>query len=520
MTTTTRERIWTDQQRAIFDWFREGTGNLVIRARAGTGKSTSLVEAINYAPETDILLCAFNKRIQKDLASKVNDSEANGKAEVKTLHGVGCGIVYRYWKGCQLDKTRSQGIALRVMGDQAPDDMVKVAKKLAGIAKGALPSFDPANQALVPALCRLAKRFDAEPDSEWQSDGWTTEKIAKYVVDMLDLSRKRNPEGPCVIDFDDMIFVPLANNWANPRYDLVAVDEAQDMGVAQLSLARRVLIPSGRLVFVGDNFQAIYGFRGADSDSLDRLKRETGAAELSITKTFRCGKAIVEYAKTLVPDFEADEGNNPGEVRKIKLAELVDEVQVGDFILSRKNAPLAQICLKIIRSGKPARIEGKDVGAGLRAIASRWKVKTVTLFLERVAKWSTKEMARLDKEGTQESADKIVLVKDQAEILVALCDGLDDKEPYGVIQRLFDLFGDADDNPPPAVVCSSIHKAKGLEAKRVFVLRSTLYPKRRVVNAETRKSEYFPTVDVQEERNLDYVASTRAIETLVWVDDV
>ena len=58
---------WSEQQESIFGWFREGEGNLVVRARAGTGKTTTIIEAITYAPEEKILLAAFNRKIADEL---------------------------------------------------------------------------------------------------------------------------------------------------------------------------------------------------------------------------------------------------------------------------------------------------------------------------------------------------------------------------------------------------------------------------------------------------------------------
>jgi hypothetical protein len=88
-------REWSGQQTAIFDWFENGEGNLVVRARAGTGKTTTILEAITYAPEQTILLAAFNKKIAEELKSKLK----NPRAEAKTLHSLGFGFVLRNWNG-------------------------------------------------------------------------------------------------------------------------------------------------------------------------------------------------------------------------------------------------------------------------------------------------------------------------------------------------------------------------------------------------------------------------------------
>jgi hypothetical protein len=57
----TDTRVWSPEQQAIFDWFERGTGHLLVRARAGTGKTTTLVEGVGRAPERKICVAAFNK---------------------------------------------------------------------------------------------------------------------------------------------------------------------------------------------------------------------------------------------------------------------------------------------------------------------------------------------------------------------------------------------------------------------------------------------------------------------------
>jgi hypothetical protein len=55
---------WSDEQKAIFAWFAgSANGNLVVQARAGTGKTTTIKQAFSYAPESGRLLYAvFNKK--------------------------------------------------------------------------------------------------------------------------------------------------------------------------------------------------------------------------------------------------------------------------------------------------------------------------------------------------------------------------------------------------------------------------------------------------------------------------
>lgn len=72
--------------------------------------------------------------------------------------------------------------------------------------------------------------------------------------------------------------------------------------------------------------------------------------------------------------------------------------------------------------------------------------------------------------------------------------------------RIETLFAETPKGKADYVVCSSVHRAKGLEADTVFVLGETLYPGGRRGNIE--------------EKNIHYVAVTRAKNKLVWVEGV
>ena len=349
---------WSEQQKAIFGEFKTGRSNVVVRARAGTGKTTTILEAISYAPEERILLAAFNKKIAEELKTKLT----NGKAEAKTLHSVGFALVVRNWRGVKLDDKRGGKLA-RVAADAcartlasnalAPDAAVNLVAKLAAKGKNALP-FPSLN-----GMVDLAYHFDLTPEEALEDAGWTVDIVASAAIKAMELATKFDG----TLDFDDMVYVPVANKWVRGVYDLVVIDEAQDMNASQLLLAQGVCKKGGRVVVVGDDHQAIYGFRGADAGSLDRLKAELNAVELGLTITYRCPKAVVALAQELVPDYLAAPTAPEGEISTIDFSKLHENAVVGDFVLSRKNAPLARVCLRLLRNGIRARIEGRDIGA-------------------------------------------------------------------------------------------------------------------------------------------------------------
>jgi superfamily I DNA/RNA helicase len=485
-------RKWSDQQKAIFGWCKKGEGNLVVVARAGTAKTTTILEGVTYMPEENILMAAFNKRIQEELERRLD----SGAAEAKTLHSIGYMLVREYWGGVRTargDERATQLVkdACKVNGEEEPPyTILKLVAKLHTKGREIMPYASEAID-----LMPLAERFECEPEAFWYHQGFGVDYVCNAALACMQLAAKEKPKGG--IDFADMIYLPLANKWAMPKYDAGLVDEAQDMTVAQLDLFLKVIKPEGRVCVVGDDRQAIYGFRGADSQSLSRLKDQLDATQLKLTTTFRCGRAIVARAQELVPDIQAWSGVSEGTIRHIDAGDLVDHAKPGDFILSRLNAPLAGYAMQLLREGKRAQIAGRDIGAGLKKLVRKIAkgCTTVDDFLDAVEVWRQKEVKRL---LILKFEDRAALVEDQAETLYHLSvHATNIREIEATIERLF-----SDDGVNNAyVLLSSVHKAKGLEADTVFVLDWTFRPGAN-----------------QEEDNIIYVATTRARHELVFVE--
>lgn len=493
------ERQWSPQQVAIFDWFGLGHGNLVVRARAGTGKTTTILEALSYAPEKNALLCAFNKRIAEELTKNLRNPHACGK----TLHSLGFNFIRNTWSKVRVDEDRGFRIAreswamLRslsgadkrsraTIAETTPDAVIVALVKLTSLGKNAAPL------ATVSDLVDLANAYNVFPDNGW-ADEVTTEELAQAALACMQRAQKRDG----TVDFDDMIYLPVVLRMTRPTYDLVVVDEAQDMNPSQLMLAQAVA--SGRVCVVGDDRQAIYGFRGADSNALDNLKTELHAAELPLTVTYRCPQVVVHEAAKLVPDYTAAPSAPEGELGRITEKSMLTLAGASDFILSRTNAPLARVCLTLLRNGKRARIEGRDVSKGLVALVKRMKSESIPELMGKLATWRDRETAKLAATKRKAAEVRAEYVRDQVETLEALSDGLADT--VELIGRIEELFSTASG---PAIICSTVHKAKGLETERVFVLIDTLY-----CNGKR--------VDSIEEQNIHYVALTRAKRSLVLV---
>lgn len=515
---------WSAQQETIFSWFAEpqegDRRHAIVRARAGCGKTTVIIEGVRRAPEQDILICAFSKDIETELKKRIGTGHANN-ITARTLHALGLSCITKFRSRMKVDfgSDRADALARQVCGKMAPDAIIRLVSKLH--TKGRLMA---PHAMAYGDLSVIAIKFECEPDDSWAAcmqcgrgresvnhgaggheyRGFDARYVEERALEAMELASQIESGGS--IDGSDMIFLPVRNRWLSKQFDLVVVDEAQDMTAAQLEIALGVLRPGGRMMVVGDDRQAIFSFIGADSDSLDRLKNELNADEMGLTTTYRCGRIIVERAATIVPDFEAGPSNPEGLISFINTTELTAAAGPGDFILSRVNAPLVSHAMQLLRAGKRCQVAGRDIGKGLRGMVKRLNARSVPDLLAKIEGWKNRECARIKaqsdavtngrKAALEAKRDAII---DQADMLASLCDGA--RNVAEVDARIEALFTDDGLGAAGRITCSSVHKAKGLEANRVFILRDTL-------RSNTR-----------EEENITYVAITRAKSELIWVAD-
>ena len=177
----------SDEQKKILTWFRAGQGNLIVRARAGTGKTTTIVEGVERAPEAKILLAAFNKSIADELKSRIKSEHV----QAKTLHGLGLSFVSRAWWGVSIDVDGERKIALaRAACEEGTDH--KVLRLVAEIHTR-VREIQPHKTAADDVL-KLMERFDLGPDQEMEvEDGITERWLANRASKAVELAEAKSP---------------------------------------------------------------------------------------------------------------------------------------------------------------------------------------------------------------------------------------------------------------------------------------------------------------------------------------
>lgn len=485
------KKNWSEFQTAIFtavlSILARGK-DLVVLARAGTGKTTTMVEAVirfcRANPRAKVLTCAFNKKNAVELDDRLRRADLDWKqASARTLNSVGLATVKKeFGKGVQVDGKKGRNIAKKVAAEfeeKNPDvEISGLATKIAKLATMAKITLSPRS---IDALSELCNRFAIADE---QAEVSIVARLADQAMDLAAADKT-------VVDFDDQLWFPHVFRLQPWKHDLVIVDEAQDMNASQLELARKSVKRSGRLIAVGDDRQAIYGWRGADSNFMDRMVRELGADTLPLPRTYRCGTKIVDEARKLVPDYEAAESNPEGVVRTLKKDRVVDEARAGDFIISRANAPLLPLCLELLKRKVPATIQGRDIMGQLMGIAEKSGCETTECLLSYLETYEADEREKLIKADADD--DVLEALSDRVACLRVLAPEHD--RVADLLKHLDEVFTDRDDDSK--VTLSSAHRSKGLERDRVFLLTETFR-------------------HGGQEDNCRYVAITRARTELVW----
>lgn len=133
-------------------------------------------------------------------------------------------------------------------------------------------------------------------------------------------------------------------------------------------------------------------------------------------------------------------------------------------------------------------VKGKDIGRGLQKLIKKHYDRDVDVFLANLEGWLAGEEQRAARFSWQARNERLTRIYDQAATLSALADA--SRNTDEVADKVARLF--ADDAASRAVVCSTVHKMKGLESADVWVLQDTW----------SRPGT--------EEDNLRYVAATRS----------
>ena len=322
-----------------------------------------------------------------------------------------------------------------------------------------------------------------------------------------------------MIDYTDQLYLPrVLNLTSKKKYGFVFVDECQDLSRAQLYVVQQYLREDGRLMAVGDPYQSIYGFAGADCESFERVKNTFNCTVLGLTDCFRCPQAVIQLAKSIRPDINGFKQYS-GKIYSIPQREVVVNIKEGDLVICRTRKPLLALALRLITRDFKVKIHPDELQEFIGDYKKNFtpqelrKILTedmIDAFFEKARERNEKRIIRENK-----NADSIIrrmLIKEQVADMESTLTFLKKKffdwhlnTLESILKRLKLTLSYPGDE---AIKISSVHRAKGLENPRVFILEYNKLPYKRELEWE----------QIQE-RNLHYVAVTRPMEELYLCDD-
>lgn len=252
----------------------------VVMAGPGTGKTSLLVGKINYAsmedPGCSILVVTFTKKAVAELQSRII---GNQNCLVSTFHSFFYRILrangYKSFKFLENDN-KKRSIIKKVLETEHLEEKLTVEMVEEALRKGNFANQDSL-------------------------------KAVEAYLEQLKSMR--------VLCFDSLQFFCKELLQMNPAvairvrslYNYVMFDEAQDMAKVQKEIIK-LIWPADRihnLLFVGDQRQSIYGFRGSDFGVMDELKEYYEAYSYSLTTNYRSTEAILGVANRVLPSSEA-----------------------------------------------------------------------------------------------------------------------------------------------------------------------------------------------------------------------
>jgi DNA helicase-2/ATP-dependent DNA helicase PcrA len=508
--------------------------HVMIEARAGTGKSFSLIEGARRltgrkgkgvigSPEQEeiwrvirqkkqperIVYVAFSKDMVKDIKPKLPMG-----LEAQTLHSFGYSACANYFGGTlRHDSEKARDEVMKLM-ELTTEQFIRN-KKLREQCKA------------VVKLVSIIKMTMQHMNQKF--DNFNTIYNTFNISDEIDLNEEmflmtcevinralENKDGR--IDYNDMIWLPLALGMPIKKIDCMLVDEAQDLNAAQHALS---LKGGKRLIVVGDPRQSIFGFTGADPESFNRFEDklsddDRGVMVLPLLASRRCPRAVTELVRSEVPDFSCLPENGEGIVETITKKQFEGiEKREGDMILCRNNAPLVSLAYRLISQGIYCRVAGNDFSTALDRLIETIAGKgndsmSITQFIGLLSDYYSRRREAL---VASLSPEEVVNTLDDRTSCLRFLARQDKVSNVGDIKKvLANVFNKEESGGKvPGVHLSSVHRAKGLEADRVFIIRPDLLPHPGI----SKRGGWHEL----QENNLWYVACTRSKRELYFVED-
>lgn len=443
--------------------------NTYVIAKAGAGKTTTLTEFVRYRKKEKFLYLVYNKSIKDTSANKFPDN-----TDVHTIHSLAYITHGSPYKDKLTDNLK----------------MLDVFENLDYFKDKKMESSEILN--LLYNVTKLLKSFfnfsvkkieDLGAPDELMID--LTKEYWEKMKDLRNENVKMTHEG----------YLKLYH-LSNPilKYDYIMVDEAQDSNEVMLDI---IYSQKTKRVFVGDEHQKIYGFRGAINVFTENkyFNDEEDNGIFYLTESFRFGNNIANVANKLLSKYKL-------ETNLVKGTDKEDKVGYIDYdmpytIITRTNAHLFDLAYEAVKKNKTIHIIGgenfifneiKDgyyLYSGQKELIRSEYLKTFKSFVQL--------------KNTANNANM-----SEYKLLIKIIETYKDNILKAIEMIISNIVG----KKRADVVLTTAHKSKGLEFLDVKLAED-------FIPLYDDNGLFIPIDQIDsEEINLYYVALTRAMDTL------
>ncbi len=277
-------------------------GPLLVLAGAGSGKTRVITQKIAYLVEEcgfqprNIAAITFTNKAAKEMQERIGKILTPGLAgelQISTFHSLGVRILR--------EEAKALGYKPRFSIFDSAD--------CAGIISEVANTVDKATLRILQSIISNWKNALVTPEAALKLARDEHEKLAAHAF----LSYEATLKAYQAVDFDDLIGLPvklfsehpeIADKWQN-RLRYLLVDEYQDTNACQYQLLKLLTGVRAQFTAVGDDDQAIYGWRGADIDNLRKLPAEFPALKvIKLEQNYRSTVRILKAANNVIANNE------------------------------------------------------------------------------------------------------------------------------------------------------------------------------------------------------------------------
>jgi DNA helicase-2/ATP-dependent DNA helicase PcrA len=332
-------------------------GPLLILAGAGTGKTTTLCSRVAWlvnegvAPER-ILLLTFTRRAAREMLQRARALVPIAAGAGGVVGGTFHSVAHRFVRMHASSLGLAPGFAVLDAGDAA--DLIDLIREEHGHAQRRLRF--PKKSTLLDIYSRTVNAQRTLSEVVAESFPWCEAHVEEIAALLKAYTAcKRSLE---VLDLDDLLLywrALAADEVIGPAiedgFDHVLVDEYQDVNGLQVEIVRGLRARCRELTAVGDDMQAIYGWRSASPQHiLDFGKHFPDAAVLTLERNYRSSQPLLDTANKVAAQASR---SYPRQLR----TELRDGSRPELIFIRDESAQASEVCARVLQ----AREQGMDL---------------------------------------------------------------------------------------------------------------------------------------------------------------